>query len=87
MKTRESAKNATKVKTNDSENESEDSESESEDSESESEDSDYAMEQLEDAETNDTKKSDNGFEVVSQHCKFCRKSSYFAIVHFVMFEL
>ena len=80
MKTRESAENATKVKTNDSENESSDSESESEDS-------DYAMEQLEDAETNDTKKSDNGFEVVPQHCKFCRESSYFTIVHFVMFEL
>ena len=57
-----SATSAAKVETNDSENESSDSERESEDS-------DYAMEQLGDSETNATKKSENGFEVVPQHCK------------------
>ena len=68
-------KNATKKKTNNSVNEPSDAEDESSDSESDSEDSDYEMQQVEHAETNATKKSENGFEVVSQHRKFCLRSS------------
>ncbi|CAB3988348.1 pre-rRNA processing FTSJ3 [Paramuricea clavata] len=59
-------KTTTKKKTKNSENEPSDSESEPSDSESDSEDSDHEMKQVEDAETNATDKSENGFEVVPQ---------------------